>query len=168
MNLFFKKVRKYPTKFNNYLFNKYLKPRVILVVKYVLMHEKLVFNSNGQLTIGDTSNVSNALFNLSSGNISIGNFVSFGHNVSCLTGTHDISMKDTDRQFNYPTKGNDIIIEDGVWVGSNVTIVGPCKIGKNAAIAAHSLVNKDVPENMLYGGVPAKFLKNIEFNIEKP
>jgi acetyltransferase-like isoleucine patch superfamily enzyme len=111
------------------------------------------------LTIGESTEVLNGLFNLSSGNIKIGNNVSFGHNVSCLTGSHDIKKFGVERQ-GYPFSGNDIIIEDGVWIGSNVTILGPCKIGKNSAIAAMSLVNKiNVPENCLYGGIPAKFIK---------
>lgn len=145
----------------NYLFQRFLAPRIINLIKYVNVHEKTVFNSNGMLSVGQSSVLMNGFFNLSSGNINIGNFVSFGHNVSCLTGTHDISKNELERQQDFPISGNDIVIEDGVWVGSNVVILGPCTIGKNSAIAAFSLVNKDVPANSMYGGVPAKFIKNI-------
>ena len=55
--------------------------------------------------------------------------------------------------------GTPIIIEDDVWIGTHVTILPGVSIGKGAIIAAHSLVNKDVPSYEVWGGVPAKFLK---------
>lgn len=51
------------------------------------------------------------------------------------------------------------IIEDEVWLGANVIILKGVKIGKNAVIAAGAVVNKDVPANEIWGGVPAKFIK---------
>lgn len=53
-----------------------------------------------------------------------------------------------------------IIIEDDVWIAHACTILDGVKIGKGAVIAAGSVVSKDVPPYTVYGGVPARFLKN--------
>ena len=50
----------------------------------------------------------------------------------------------------------EVIIGDNVFIGANSLIVKPCKIGNNAVVAAGSVVNADVPENWIVGGVPAK------------
>ena len=52
----------------------------------------------------------------------------------------------------YPTIGNNVIIFP------NSTIVGRIHIGDNSIIGANSFVNKDIPCNSVYGGVPAKLL----------
>lgn len=51
-----------------------------------------------------------------------------------------------------------VIIGKGVWIGQNAVIIG-AKIGKNAIVAANSVVVQDVPENFIVGGVPAKFIR---------
>lgn len=56
----------------------------------------------------------------------------------------------------------DIVIEDNVWVGSNSTVVGSVKIGKNSVIAAGSVVTKNVPSNCVVAGVPAKIVKHLK------
>lgn len=53
-----------------------------------------------------------------------------------------------------------IIIGNDVYIGYNVTILGGVSIGDGAIIAANSLVNKNIPDHTIYGGVPAKFIKN--------
>ena len=51
-----------------------------------------------------------------------------------------------------------IEILDNVFVGSNVTILNDVRIGSNSIIAAGAVVTKDVPENSVVGGVPAKII----------
>lgn len=50
-------------------------------------------------------------------------------------------------------------IGENCWIGANVTILDGVKIGDNAIIGAHAFVNKDVPANSVYAGVPAKEIK---------
>ena len=108
--------------------------------------------------------VCNALFNCSSGDISIGDHTFFGHNVCLLTGTHDFHKKERGRQGAIPQKGRDIRIGKGVWIASNATILGPCTIGDHAVIAAGSLVcGGDLPGGFIYAGSPAKPVKPIDF-----
>ena len=53
----------------------------------------------------------------------------------------------------------EITVEDGVSIGTSVTILAGVKIGKNAVIGAGSVVTKDVPENCTVIGNPAKILE---------
>ena len=50
-------------------------------------------------------------------------------------------------------------IDDWVYIGANSVILGGVHVGKNAFIGALSLVNKDVPENSIVAGIPAKVLR---------
>ena len=55
-----------------------------------------------------------------------------------------------------------ITIGKDVWVGANATILAGVTIGDGAIIAAGAVVTRDVPENTVVGGVPAKIIKEIE------
>jgi acetyltransferase-like isoleucine patch superfamily enzyme len=116
-----------------------------------------------RLKIGNNVYPTNTIFNTSSGIITIEDDVFFGHNVCVLPGTHDMTKKGMARINSFPKKGRDIIIRRGAWISSNVTILGPCEIGENSVIGACSLVTENVPENCLYAGTSAKFIKHIEF-----
>lgn len=61
----------------------------------------------------------------------------------------------------YTDFGKNITVGKNVWVGSNSTILQGVHIGDNAIIAAGSVVTKDVPENTIAGGVPARHIRNI-------
>ena len=60
-----------------------------------------------------------------------------------------------------PGKSSPVVLEDDVWVGMNCVILKGVRIGKNAVIAAGSVVTKNVPAGTVYAGVPAKFIKKI-------
>ena len=47
------------------------------------------------------------------------------------------------------------------WLASNVTVLKGVTIGDKSVIGAMSLVNKNIPENSIYAGVPARFIRNI-------
>lgn len=60
-----------------------------------------------------------------------------------------------------------VIIGSNVWLGDNVTIVGPVRIGDGVVVGANSMVTRDVPDNVIVGGVPAKILKRFNFSSGK-
>lgn len=127
-----------------------------------LLQEYLVFGDKSRLEIAETAIVNNALFNLSSGKIIIEDYVFFGHNVSLITGTHDYNKFGKERQNSIPESGRNILIKQGVWIASNVTILGPCIIGENSVVAAGALVKGNVPPYTLVAGLPAKPIKQIK------
>ena len=92
-----------------------------------------------RITVGKNVNLVNTLFNTVGGYIAIGDFTIFGHNCMVITGTHDVSKQALERQ-QYVKEGRDIVIGQGVWIGSGAIILGPCTIGDHAVIAAGSVV----------------------------
>ena len=63
-----------------------------------------------------------------------------------------------------------VIIKENVWIGDSAIICKGVTIGKNSIIGAGSVVTKDVDENSIYAGNPAKFIKKLdkkEFNTRK-
>lgn len=114
-----------------------------------------------RLHLPDTAVVNNALFNMSGGEITLGEFVFFGHDVAVLTGTHDIEQFGLARQHAFPRSGRDVVIGEGVWLASHVLVLGPVRIGEHAVVAAGSLVRDDVEPYTVVAGRPAKFVKHI-------
>ena len=92
------------------------------------------------------------------GGIYIGDGTFIGHNVILATLNHDLNPNT--RADMYPKP---IHIGKKVWIGSVAIVLPGVSIGDNSVIAAGSVVTKNVPENVVYGGNPAKFIKKIEF-----
>lgn len=106
-----------------------------------------------------------ALFWSTRAKIIIGNHVIFGPQVTIITGDHAtnyvgkyiMDVNDTEKTSKCD---KDVIIDDDVWIGCNVTILKGVHIHTGAIIAAGSVVTKDVDSYCIYGGVPAKRIKN--------
>src|SRR5262249_17978563 len=94
----------------------------------------IVYPDPGRLHVHPTAVLNNALLNVASGDITIGPYAFFGHNVLLLTGTHDFHTFGAERQVAVPKTGRDIVIGEGVWLSSNVIVVGPCTIGAHAVV----------------------------------
>ena len=90
------------------------------------------------------------------GGIFIGDDVLIGHNVVLATLNHDENPKKRANLCPAP-----IHIGEKVWIGSNATILPGIKIGDGAIIGAGAVVTKNVEENTVVGGIPAKVIKKI-------
>lgn len=112
-----------------------------------------------RLRIHETAIVNNALFNLSGGTITVGEYAFFGHDIAILTGTHDVEQFGRARQLAFPRSGRDVVIGEGVWLASHVLVLGPVTIGAHAVVAGGSLVRSDVPPYAVMAGRPAKLVK---------
>jgi len=112
-----------------------------------------------ELYIGDNTWIGQGCFFHSAGGLKIGNTVGIGPMVKILTSQHasDISNKDVMRN-NLIFKKVEIC--EGADIGVGAIILPGVKIGEGAIIAAGSVITKDIPEFTIYGGVPAKFLRN--------
>jgi acetyltransferase-like isoleucine patch superfamily enzyme len=91
------------------------------------------------------------------GGIFIGDGALIGHGVVLATFNHDLDP--ARRQQLHPAP---IRIGQGVWIGAGATVTAGVTIGEHAVVAAGAAVTRDVPANTVVGGVPAKFIKNIE------
>ena len=113
------------------------------------------FYSNFNLTILDTCPVT------------IGNNVMCGPNVTFATPLHPLlptqrnARKQSDGKIADIEYGAAITVGDNCWLASNVTVCPGVKIGKNCVIGAGSVVTKDIPDNSLALGVPAKVIRQI-------
>lgn len=115
----------------------------------------------GAVTIGSGAVLNDALLNVSSGTITIGRNAMLAHGVSILTGTHDYRVFGVDRRYAVPRDGRDVVIGEGVWIASNATVLGPCRIGEHSVIAAGAVVVADVPSYTVVAGVPARVVSQI-------
>jgi acetyltransferase-like isoleucine patch superfamily enzyme len=57
---------------------------------------------------------------------------------------------------------NRVLIKRNAWIGAAATILPGVSVGENAVVAAGALVTKDVPDNTVVGGVPAKVIRKID------
>jgi maltose O-acetyltransferase len=91
--------------------------------------------------------------------VRIGDNCLIAPNVGIYTAGHNINPIDRHKSgFAKP-----ITIGNNVWIGGHCVIIGGIKIGDNSIIAAGSILTKDVPENTIFAGNPAKKIKDIEF-----
>jgi acetyltransferase-like isoleucine patch superfamily enzyme len=136
-------------------------PRQASPQAHVDMYKYLVHGDPARLHVHPTAVVNNAMFNVGSGDITVGEYAFFGHNVSVLTGTHDVNTFGRERQLAIPRSGRDVVIEEGAWLASNVMVLGPCRIGAHAVVGGGSLVLGDVEPYTIVAGSPARVLRTI-------
>ena len=90
--------------------------------------------------------------------------VRFGDNCMLAPGVHvytathplDPTERNSGKEYAKP-----IIVGDNVWIGGSAVINPGVSIGDNVVIASGSVVTKDVPNNVVVGGNPAKIIKKI-------
>jgi len=93
------------------------------------------------------------------GGIDIGDFVNISPRAIINTGGLDYTKRMEDRKQHIY---KNVVIHEGVWIGSGAIINPGVHIGKHSVIGAGAVVTKDVPENVIMVGVPAKILKTID------
>ena len=90
--------------------------------------------------------------------VSIGNNVFIAPNVGLHTAGHPLDSRRRNEGIEYAAP---IIIGDDVWIGAGVQVCPGVTIGRGALIAAGAVVTKNVEDNTVVGGIPAKFIKTI-------
>lgn len=153
-----------------YGFFKYLPPPIGDLFRYVFL--KLFIKKLGNcrvrdgvtiyypynIEIGNDVTLNEFVYISGYGGVKIGNGVRIGSSTTIISSDHEF------RSLNVFVKDQNLIpgrvvIEENVWIGTNVTILRGVTVGKNAIIAACALVNKDIPSNTIVAGVPAKIIK---------
>ncbi len=115
---------------------------------------------SGTLKIGNNVGISEFCYFAIRGNIFIGDNVIFGPGVKIFTENHSFNIANGNFRLQDEIR-NDVVIGNNVWIGANVVLLPGVIIEDNVVIAAGSVVSKNVPSGSLYGGIPAKLLKNL-------
>lgn len=115
-------------------------------------------NAVGDLHIGHHSRI--GLHNTIIGPVRIGNHVNLAQGVVVSGLNHNFNnlSKRIDEQ---GVSTSPIIICDDVWIGANSVITAGVTIGRHSVVAAGSVVTKDVPENSVVAGSPARVIKQL-------
>lgn len=87
------------------------------------------------------------------GGIYVGNNTNISSHVKLITGSHDINDP------NYTADFRPIKIGSHCWIGTGAIVLQGVTIGDGAVVAAGAVVTKDIPPYQVWGGVPAKFIK---------
>lgn len=110
----------------------------------------------GNTYIGEHSNF-NGMAIQGKGRVNIGNYFHSGQDIHIITDVHNYEGEEI------PYDATDIVknvtIDDFVWIGSHVIILGGVRIGEGAIIQAGAVVVSDVPPYAIAGGNPAKVFK---------
>lgn len=98
------------------------------------------------------------------GDILIGKDVMMGPEVSIYTTNHAHDKINIPMNLQGYTESKPVIVEDDVWIGTRVIILGGVKIGKGSIIGAGSVVTKSIPPYSIVAGNPAKIIKSRKDN----
>lgn len=142
-----------------------------LVIRYVLLshiaercgnnvsvHDGVYLMHPSKLSLGSNISIHPLCYLDAQGTIEIGNDVSIAHNASILSFEHDFSNVDLPIK-DMPCIPKPIIIENNVWIGASVRILGGVTIKSGSIIGAGAVVTKDIPPMSIAVGVPAKVIK---------
>jgi len=111
-----------------------------------------------KIKIGNNVTLNESVFLHGYGSIEIGDNCRIGLRTSIISVDHifcDVTTNIKDQGI----EGKPIRIGKNVWFGVNVTVLPGVSVGDNVILAAGAVVNKDIPDNAIAGGVPAKIIK---------
>ena len=110
------------------------------------------------LFIGKNTTINSlANFRFKKGKILIGENCLIARNVTIITQTYKV---DNEVKINLnDTIVKDVTVGNNVWVGSNTVIMPGVRIGNGAVVGSGSVVTRSIPDNEIWGGVPAKKIR---------
>lgn len=123
------------------------------------------FKGLENLSVGDgTSIPKGSVIYCTEAPCTIGKKVVFGPRPTIITGDHRIDvigkhLIDVSLEEKLPENDLPVTIEDGCWIGANVTILKGVTIGRGSVVAAGAVVTKSCDPYSIIGGVPAKLIK---------
>lgn len=115
---------------------------------------------NSYLKIGDNTYIGEFQnIRASGGVIEIGKNCSISQHITMIASNHNIRKGTDINKQGWDETKTGIYIGDDVWIGANSVILPGVRIGSGAVIGAGSIVTKDIPENAIAIGNPAKVIK---------
>ena len=113
-----------------------------------------------ELIVGGNTRIGRQSIINAAGGVEIGCDVRIGPRLLISSTDHKYSIKSKVIRSQGSIKKK-VVIGDNVWIGANVSIMKGVTIGNNVVVAASAVITKDVPDNVLVAGVPAKIIKHI-------
>ncbi|RIN15137.1 acyltransferase [Mammaliicoccus vitulinus] len=144
---------RFSIRIRGYLFSKFIKN---CGKNFQVGRDVTLLNTNN-LSIGDNVYIAKGVWMNCKGNIEIEDEVLIAPYVTISSMQHTI--KDNSYRFSNSLSGK-VLIKKGSWIASHTSIKQGVTIGSGCLVAANSAVIKDVANNTIVGGVPAKFIKN--------
>lgn len=128
--------------------------------KHIRIHSRASIRNAQNITMGNNVRITMdcCIWAEQNSKIIFGNDVLVGPGVKMFCGNHGTALNGIPMSFQ-ERKEADITIGNDVWIGANSVITSGVSIGNGAIVAAGSVVTKNVPENTIVGGVPAKIIK---------
>jgi len=152
-------------------------PSEVIINKYVKLRDYIRINGNvsignnsdlrsftfldargGFINIGNNCSINDFSIIYGMGGVTIGDDVRIATHTVIISGEHNFNDRDKLIRLQ-GVRPLEIIIEDNVWIGANVTILGGSKVGNGSIIGAGSVVTKSIPPFSVAVGNPAKVLK---------
>ena len=124
---------------------------------------RIEVRDNGILTIGNSVGMSDVTITCHE-KIDIGNNILLGVGTQIRdTDNHSLNPQDRLRGLDWVNKKTSpIVIKDNVFIGAYSFVLKGVTVGKNAIVGAGSVVTKDIPDNEIWAGNPAKFIRKID------
>ena len=119
----------------------------------VTVHGGTYVTRPSNLRIGRGTFVNRSCYLDLEGALTIGRNVTVGHGATFVTAHHEIGPADKRCA---PSSGLPIEVGDGAWIGANVTVLAGVVVGRGAVVGAGAVVVRDVPDNAVVAGSPAR------------
>jgi acetyltransferase-like isoleucine patch superfamily enzyme len=119
-----------------------------------------VWGNPARVRVHSDAALDDPLINVNSGTVTVEAFAGVAQGAMLLTGTHDFTRFAAARH-EFPSEGGDIIVGYGAWIASGAIVLGPCRIGKHAVVAAGAVVTSDVEPYTVVAGVPARVIRTL-------
>lgn len=115
----------------------------------------------GKLKIGNNCGISNSTI-VCQNSVVLEDNVNIGVNsVIYDTDMHSVDYINRMEKPDIHVKTRPVIIKEGAWIGGHSIILKGVIIGKHSVVAAGSVVTKCIPDNELWGGNPARYIRKI-------
>ncbi|WP_145838893.1 acyltransferase [Shewanella algae] len=147
-------------KLRSYFYAFFLRLTGVKIGKGFLIYGGWKIYNNQRLEIGENVFINDNFWCNAKGNVTIQDGVLIGPNVVIHSSNHNFA----DQHKHIRKQGHTdkpVLIRSNVWLGAGVIILPGVEICERVVVAAGSVVTKNIDVSGVYGGVPAKFIKNI-------
>ncbi len=121
-----------------------------------------IISNDATLSIGNNVGISNTLFYIKT-SLTIEDNVLIGGGCQIYDSDfHSLDYEERIHKGDRAKKTAPILIREGAFLGMDVLVLKGVTIGKRSIVAARSVVAKSIPDNEIWGGNPAKFIRKIE------